>query len=153
MIGNRADSQGTFTRTGRIHVECGYLHFDSQHAHIDPLVSVRILAIERVRRTDYLYVSDSTPDTSTVALHSVVGDGSEIMVYPNPAKEKITVEGLPQGQVECTLTNAKGSVVIRRILYSDGKIVMPINRKTRGTHTLKIILPTGKEFLKKLILN
>lgn len=103
--------------------------------------------------TDYLYVSDSTPDTSTVALHSVVGDGSEIMVYPNPAKEKITVEGLPQGQVECTLTNAKGSVVMRRILYSDGKIVMPINRKTRGTHTLKIILPTGKEFLKKLILN
>ena len=101
--------------------------------------------------TDYLYVSDSIPDTSTVALHSVVGDGSEIMVYPNPAKEKITVEGLPQGQVECTLTNAKGNVVMRKTLYSNGKIVIPINSRTRGTHTLKIVTQTGKEFGKKVV--
>ena len=101
--------------------------------------------------TDYLYVSDSTPDTTQVGIIAVGQGSGDIVVYPNPAKEKITVEGLPQGQVECTLTNAKGSVVMRRIIYSDGKIVMPINRNPRGTHTLKIVTQNGKEFVKKVV--
>ena len=100
--------------------------------------------------TDYLYVSDSTPDTSTVALHRV-GEGSEIIVYPNPAREKITVEGLPQGQVECTLTDTKGRVALRKSLFSDGRVVIPINRRTRGTYMLKVVTPKGKEFVKKVI--
>lgn len=101
--------------------------------------------------TDYLYVSDSTPDTTQVGIIAVEQGSSDIVVYPNPAKEKITVEGLLQGQVECTLTNAKGIVVMRKTLYSNGKIVIPIHRRTRGTHTLKIVAKNGKEFVKKVV--
>ena len=100
--------------------------------------------------TDYLYISDSIPDTSTVVLHRV-GDGSEIIVFPNPTREKITVEGLPQGQVECTLTDTKGRVALRKSLFSDGRVVIPINRRTRGTYTLKVVTSKGKEFVKKVI--
>ena len=105
--------------------------------------------------TDYLYVADTVPDTvtppdTTTALHPVEGL-SEIVVYPNPAREKITVEGLPQGLVECTLTDTKGRVALRKNLYSDGRVVIPINRRTRGTYTLKVVTPKGREFVKKVI--
>lgn len=105
--------------------------------------------------TDYLYVADTVPDTvtppdTTTSLHPVEGL-SDIVVYPNPAREKITVEGLPQGQVECTLTDTKGRVALRKSLFSDGRVVIPINRRTRGTYTLKVVTPKGKEFVKKVI--
>ena len=105
--------------------------------------------------TDYLYVADTVPDTvtppdTTSSLHPVE-KLTDIVVYPNPAREKITVEGLPQGQVECTLTDTKGRVALRKNLHSDGRVVIPINRRTRGTYTMTIIPRNGREIVKKLI--
>ena len=105
--------------------------------------------------TDYLYVADTVPDTvtppdTTSSLHPVE-KFTDIVVYPNPAREKITVEGLPQGQVECTLTDTKGRVALRKNLHSDGRVVIPINRRTRGTYTMTIIPRNGREIVKKLI--
>lgn len=105
--------------------------------------------------TDYLYVADTVPDTvtppdTTSSLHPVE-KLTDIVVYPNPAREKITVEGLPQGQVECTLTDTKGRVALRKNIHSDGRVVIPINRRTRGTYTMTIIPRNGREIVKKLI--
>ena len=101
---------------------------------------------------NYLFVADSTPDTSTVGLVAPGTGSRDIMVYPNPAKERITVEGLPQGQVECTLTDSKGRVALRKSLYSNGKVVIPINRRTCGSYTLKILSQAGEEYVRKVVL-
>ena len=100
-------------------------------------------------------MADTVPDTvtppdTTSSLHPVE-KFTDIVVYPNPAREKITVEGLPQGQVECTLTDTKGRVALRKNLHSDGRVVIPINRRTRGTYTMTIIPRNGREIVKKLI--
>ena len=105
--------------------------------------------------TDYLYVADTVPDTvtppdTTTSLHPVEGL-SDIVVYPNPAKEKITVEGLPQGHVLCLLYDAEGKVAMRKELLSEGSATIVVDKKLRGTYTLKIVLPDGRDVVRTMI--
>ena len=105
--------------------------------------------------TDYLYVSDTVPDTTadttTIGIHTV-GGIPDIVVYPNPTNDgKITVKGLPQGHVLCLLYDAEGKVAMRKELLSEGSATIVVDKKLRGTYTLKIVLPDGRDVVRTMI--
>lgn len=81
-------------------------------------------------------LSDKIPETS-----------NDFLVYPNPAKDFITIEGLQDGAVE--IFNSAGAILIKsEVLRTPAKI--NISRLPEGIYTLKVITK-DKVVTKKVI--
>ena len=78
------------------------------------------------------------------------GPGNEIQIYPNPAKEKITISGdNGSGACEVALYNSQGQACIRQTMQNPTKII-DISGIPGGLYMVRI-LGKNKVYLKKLI--
>ncbi len=73
-----------------------------------------------------------------------------IQIYPNPASDHIVVNGLPGGEAELTLTDARGATIYRQVAYQR-RDVLPVGHLPSGLYLLHVRVGGGPPQTFKLI--
>ncbi len=78
---------------------------------------------------------DYHPDTTTGVANTLM---DEINVYPNPAKDRLVIEGLPYKDCTIRLTDMLGRLMIEEKLPPGNQVVGNLNRLAPGTYLLQV---------------
>ncbi len=100
---------------------------------------------------DRAAVNTSLYEISDSVIHSMVPDFSlgtsisgnselsaNLIVYPNPASDHLTVDDLPTKTVTLYLYNALGALVYKEMLLSTTRIDIPLGNLPQGSYLLKV---------------
>lgn len=78
--------------------------------------------------------------------------GTAIRVHPVPANERLHVEGLPKGDLQLSLLDLSGRLVIQhKAKTADGKLAMDVREVSNGNYILRITNAEGAEVLRRSV--
>jgi len=137
--GGNADTAKLFNPEGIAVDKCGNVYIADD-------------ANNRIRKVTYdstcSYSSPVDTTDTTTAIHSIATAGS-ISIYPNPAKQQITISG--GGDVrEVMILNTIGQVLIAQKSYSN-KAVIDVSALGTGIYFIKVIDSSGAEVVKRFL--
>lgn len=110
----------------------------------------------QIKNKGYIYFDTNPAVITNQTLNTLVHTATvpnvavpEVMVYPNPASDAITVENLQDGLL--TIVNMNGAVVLQQTITGN-KTEININRLPTGVYVLKTVNKTGittRKFVKE----
>lgn len=125
----------------------GYYAFDNWTNEIGDVVSSDANTIVIMPEEDLIL---------TANLHSTVGitglSSSEFKVYPNPAKESITIEGLGEQVSNIRITNAMGQIVLFSEIKSEMQTI-DVSELSSGIYMIQISDESRMIDNKRLLIN
>jgi len=103
--------------------------------------------IVRTRIVAALHKVTITPPLSVDALAATRGD---VTIYPNPAKDKINIEGLNEGEISrLKIYDMAGKIVYAKDIISYRNITLPV--LSTGTYILKITCNKNEREISKML--
>ncbi len=139
----------TLTPTG------GWQEWETQSSNVDlpeGRYTIRLEVLSNEQNWNWIKFSAYTESTSAIeTAESSVGN---LVIYPNPATEKITIEfdGNLNSKFSCALVDMYGRTVERNISLNPGSNEVSVDQLTKGIYTLELfsdnILSQRKRIIK-----
>ncbi|WP_430810867.1 MULTISPECIES: Ig-like domain-containing protein [unclassified Carboxylicivirga] len=103
---------------------------------------------------DNVSIVEST--LKSVAMTPELSDNTSknrVLVYPNPASDNITIQGL-WGETSLLIYNLMGSLVLNQVFdaYENGSATVSVDHLAKGTYLLIVTDETGMRITKKLVI-
>ena len=95
------------------------------------------------------YKTSFTPITVSSSESIDIADNNSFQVYPNPAKQKLFVEGSDISQI--SLTNMLGNEVLSLKNTASEKVELSLDNCTEGLYVLCITDKNGKKTFRKIV--